>query len=115
MQHKPNASKKPCADLKVIFNRPKPDMLHSIIRSKANPDYNARRLWYELNMPECTSDILDGKMLSADITDSLMCLPVETKGGKKKKNEKKKKESQYTLLGLFGNFPKCISYKINLY
>lgn len=64
-------------------------MLHSIIRSKANPDYNARRLWYELNMPDCTSEILDGKMLSADIPDSLTCLPVEPKVGKKRREKKK--------------------------
>lgn len=81
--------KKTCANLKVIYNRPKPDMLQSIIRSKANPEYNARRLWYELNMPECTSEILNGKMLSANIPDSLMCLPIETKKGKKLREKKK--------------------------
>uniref|UniRef100_A0A1B0F9M2 AAA+ ATPase domain-containing protein n=1 Tax=Glossina morsitans morsitans TaxID=37546 RepID=A0A1B0F9M2_GLOMM len=62
-----------CANLKVVYNRPKPDVLHSIVHSKANTQYNARRLWYELNMPECTSETFDGKMLSSSLPDKLMC------------------------------------------
>lgn len=73
--------RRPCEKMKMQYTRPKPDVLHSILQSKANPDYKARRLWYELNMPECASSLLDGKMQS-DLPDSILC-PKKRKVGKK--------------------------------
>lgn len=67
-------------------------MLQSILSSKANPAYNSRRLWYELNMPECTSDILDGRMLSTTIPDSLLRHTKEMRS--KRRIPIKKKESK---------------------
>lgn len=78
--------------MKFTYNRPKPDVLESILRSKANPKYNTRRLWYELNMPDCTSDIFDGKMLSESIPDGLLCHTKEMRATRK--HAGKKKESK---------------------
>lgn len=61
-----------CSKSKMLYTRPKPDVLESILQSKANADYKSRRLWYELNMPECTSHLFDGQMLS-DMPESLTC------------------------------------------
>ncbi|XP_017857964.1 PREDICTED: dynein heavy chain 7, axonemal [Drosophila arizonae] len=61
-----------CSKSKMLYTRPKPDVLQSILQSKANADYKSRRLWYELNMPECTSHLFDGQMLS-DMPESLTC------------------------------------------
>ncbi|KNC27087.1 hypothetical protein FF38_00904 [Lucilia cuprina] len=82
--------KRPCSKQKFVYNRPKPDTLQSILRSKANPEYNSRRLWYELNMPECTSEILDGRMLSTSIPDRLLCHTKEMRC--KRRIQTKKKE-----------------------
>lgn len=56
----------------MLYTRPKPDVLQSILQSKANADYKSRRLWYELNMPECASRLFDGQTLS-DLPESLIC------------------------------------------
>ncbi|KAH8413286.1 hypothetical protein KR009_009673 [Drosophila setifemur] len=61
-----------CDKTKMLYTRPKPDVLQSILQSKANAEYKSRRLWYELNMPECASSLLDGKMQS-DLPDSIIC------------------------------------------
>ncbi|XP_055917464.1 dynein axonemal heavy chain 7 [Eupeodes corollae] len=45
---------------------PRQAILQKIINSKANSEYKTRRLWYELNLPECTKDIFNGKRLSMD-------------------------------------------------
>lgn len=87
-----SAVNRPCSKQKFVYNRPKPDMLQSILSSKANPAYNSRRLWYELNMPECTSDILDGRMLSTTIPDSLLRHTKEMRS--KRRIPIKKKESK---------------------
>ncbi|XP_068140477.1 dynein axonemal heavy chain 7 [Drosophila tropicalis] len=64
-------SRRICEKSKMLYNRPKPDVLQSILQSKANPEYKSRRLWYELNMPECASRLLDGRMLS-DLPDNIL-------------------------------------------
>ncbi|KAM7353017.1 dynein heavy chain at 36C isoform 1-T1 [Cochliomyia hominivorax] len=92
--------KRPCSKQKLVYNRPKPDMLESILRSKANPEYNSRRLWYELNMPECTSEILDGRMLSTSIPDSLLCHTKEMRSKRKIRNKKKEKRPSYMQMRL---------------
>lgn len=56
----------------MLYTRPKPDVLQDILQSKANPDYKTRRLWYELNMPECVSRLFDGQTLS-DLPESITC------------------------------------------
>lgn len=65
-------SRRICAKNKMLYTRPKPDVLQSILQSKANADYKSRRLWYELNMPECASRLFDGQTLS-DLPESLTC------------------------------------------
>lgn len=65
-------SRRICAKNKMLYTRPKPDVLQSILQSKANADYKSRRLWYELNMPECASRLFDGQTLS-DLPESLIC------------------------------------------
>ncbi|KAH8377909.1 hypothetical protein KR093_007822, partial [Drosophila rubida] len=60
-----------CSKSKMLYTRPKPDVLQSILQSKANSEYKSRRLWYELNMPECASRLFDGQMLS-DLPESLV-------------------------------------------
>ncbi|XP_073827136.1 dynein heavy chain at 36C [Musca autumnalis] len=86
--------KRPCSKQKFVYNRPKPDVLQSILQSKANPAYNARRLWYELNMPECTSEILDGRMLSTTIPESLLCHTRDMRPKRKVPTNKKKKKER---------------------
>ncbi|XP_032591888.1 dynein axonemal heavy chain 7 [Drosophila grimshawi] len=61
-----------CSKSKMLYTRPKPDVLQSILQSKANSDYKSRRLWYELNMPECASHLFDGQTLS-DLPESMSC------------------------------------------
>lgn len=75
-----------CEKSKMLYTRPKPDVLQSILQSKANPEYKSRRLWYELNMPECASSLLDGKMKS-DLPDNILCAK------KQQKKRQKKRES----------------------
>lgn len=65
-------SRRLCAKNKMLYTRPKPDVLQGILQSKANPDYKTRRLWYELNMPECASRLFDGQTLS-DLPESIIC------------------------------------------
>ncbi|EDW55574.1 GM17246 [Drosophila sechellia] len=68
-----------CEKSKMLYTRPKPDWM-------ANPEYKSRRLWYELNMPECASSLLDGKMKS-DLPDNILCAK------KQQKKRQKKRES----------------------
>lgn len=65
-------SRRLCAKNKMLYTRPKPDVLQDILQSKANRDYKTRRLWYELNMPECVSRLFDGQTLS-DLPESITC------------------------------------------
>ncbi|KAI8117929.1 axonemal, Dynein heavy chain 7, partial [Lucilia cuprina] len=92
--------KRPCSKQKFVYNRPKPDTLQSILRSKANPEYNSRRLWYELNMPECTSEILDGRMLSTSIPDRLLCHTKEMRCKRRIQTKKKEKRPSYMQMRL---------------
>uniref|UniRef100_A0A1A9UMG0 Dynein axonemal heavy chain 7 n=1 Tax=Glossina austeni TaxID=7395 RepID=A0A1A9UMG0_GLOAU len=89
-----------CANFRVVYNRPKPDVLHSIVNSKANTQYNSRRLWYELNMPECTSETFDGKMLSSSLPDSLICHTKNMHVTLDKQRKKKEKRSSYMQMRL---------------
>ncbi|XP_037882003.1 dynein heavy chain 7, axonemal-like [Glossina fuscipes] len=89
-----------CANLKVVYNRPKPDVLHSIVHSKANTQYNSRRLWYELNMPECTSEIFDGKMLSSSLPPEVMCHTKNMRVTLDKQRKRKEKRGSYMQMRL---------------
>ncbi|XP_036230121.2 dynein axonemal heavy chain 7 isoform X1 [Bactrocera oleae] len=89
------AVKRPCSNLKLVYNRPKPDVLNSILKSRANPRYRSRRLWYELNMPECTSAIFDGRMISTSLPDSLLCHTREMRSKNKRKVRKKERVRTY--------------------
>lgn len=91
------AVKRPCSNLKLVYNRPKPDVLNSILKSRANPRYRSRRLWYELNMPECTSAIFDGRMISTSLPDSLLCHTREMRSKNKQKVRKKESKSKFSL------------------
>ncbi len=86
------AVKRPCSNLKLVYNRPKPDVLNSILKSRANPRYRSRRLWYELIMPECTSAIFDGRMISTSLPDSLLCHTREMRSKNKRKVRKKERK-----------------------
>uniref|UniRef100_A0A1B0AJP0 Uncharacterized protein n=1 Tax=Glossina pallidipes TaxID=7398 RepID=A0A1B0AJP0_GLOPL len=92
--------KKVCANLRFVHNRPKPDVLHSILHSKANTKYNARRLWYELNMPECTSEILDGKMLSTSLPPGLFPHTKTIPATLARRQKKKEKRISYMQMRL---------------
>uniref|UniRef100_A0A1I8NRQ4 Uncharacterized protein n=1 Tax=Stomoxys calcitrans TaxID=35570 RepID=A0A1I8NRQ4_STOCA len=92
--------KRPCTKQKFVYNRPKPDVLQSILQSKANPQYNARRLWYELNMPECTSELLDGRMLSTTIPESLLCHTRDMRPKRKVAAKKKERRPSYMQMRL---------------
>uniref|UniRef100_A0A1A9WZY9 Dynein heavy chain 7, axonemal n=1 Tax=Glossina brevipalpis TaxID=37001 RepID=A0A1A9WZY9_9MUSC len=94
------STRRACANLRFVYNRPKPDVLHSILRSKANTEYNSRRLWYELNMPECTSELLDGKMLSSSIPADLLCHTKNMHVTSAKQQKKKEKRISYMQMRL---------------
>lgn len=85
-----------CDKSKMLYTRPKPDVLQSILQSKANPGYKSRRLWYELNMPECASSLLDGKMQS-DLPDSLLCPKKQTAAKRKQKRDSAAKANYMTM------------------
>ncbi|XP_030383339.1 dynein heavy chain 7, axonemal [Scaptodrosophila lebanonensis] len=76
-----------CQKSNLIYTRPKPDVLQSILRSKANPEYKSRKLWYELNMPECASHILDGKMLSSLPDNILYAKPERSRRRRTQKSD----------------------------
>lgn len=90
-----------CSKSKMLYTRPKPDVLQSILQSKANADYKSRRLWYELNMPECTSHLFDGQMLS-DMPESLTCAKSRSRRKQSEKSEdgefKSKATSNYMVM-----------------
>ncbi|ALC38670.1 Dhc36C [Drosophila busckii] len=77
-----------CEKSKMLYTRPKPDVLESILQSKANSDYKSRRLWYELNMPECASRLFDGQMLS-DLPEDLICAKTRERRKRARKLEEK--------------------------
>uniref|UniRef100_A0A1A9WZZ0 Dynein axonemal heavy chain 7 n=1 Tax=Glossina brevipalpis TaxID=37001 RepID=A0A1A9WZZ0_9MUSC len=92
--------KRACTNLRVVYNRPKPDVLQSILRSKANTQYKSRRLWYELNMPECTSEILDGKMLSSSLSSGLFSHTKNMRVTLARRQKKKEKRISYMQMRL---------------